>query len=796
MKKITLIVLLFVANVNAQSVGGYLFSQATEIYVPVVGTNSSANGDDGDDNSIPIGFNFSYGGATYSTFSISTNGFIRLGNQIAELSYVNALSLTSTQSPLIAAFWDDHNRNTGSIQYLQSGISPTRVLEIGWDNINLANGGVANDTRFGSFKIKLHESTGQIEFIYGPNMDTAGQFTASVGLNDLTSFLSISPTSVTATSSNTIADNVVESTEFLLGQKFIFTPQPQCSGMPNVGNTNSSSTAVCSNFPFDLSLQNQIPGFGISYQWQISTSGSNFVNIENANNAFLTIAQTAESIYQCVVSCGTLSTISTPITITMSNVGSCFCFPSYTNGKTDGDLISNVVITGTSLSNNTGTIPENPSYTYFTGQPNLTATLQVGYSYDLNVTVGTYQQQNIAAWIDYNDDAIFSLDERVGFSLTEIGSNETGVIRIIISCSAVPGLHRIRIRDVWNTDSSSIDACANYGYGETEDYDVTIEVPLGCQAPFDLNTGSLSSNSAELVWSPGCNQANWDIHLTAMGGGIPVGLPSNPNVDNPFFAFGLTPFTSYDFYVRAICADPSISNWAGPFTFTTLAVAVSNDDCETAIPLTIGTTFEEYAVVGTNVGATKTIGPPNPTCAIFAFGGDVWYSVVVPPDGNMKLEVRQDPGSLFIDSGLTAFRGTCTGLIALGCSDDEGIGGFSLLNLSGLTPGETIYARVWEFANDTFGTFQFSAYSPTLAVSNFEKSKFRFYPNPVKDVLNLSYDKNISNVIVFNLLGQEVLSMILKSNQIEIDMSYLPSGIYIVRANSENLEENIRVIKE
>jgi hypothetical protein len=45
-----------------------------------------------------------------------------------------------------------------------------------------------------------------------------------------------------------------------------------------------------------------------------------------------------------------------------------YCVPVYSFGKTSGDLISNISITGTTLSNNSGTAQTNPAYTYFTGQ--------------------------------------------------------------------------------------------------------------------------------------------------------------------------------------------------------------------------------------------------------------------------------------------------------------------------------------------------------------------------------------------------------------------------------------------
>ena len=86
--------------------------------------------------------------------------------------------------------------------------------------------------------------------------------------------------------------------------------------------------------------------------------------------------------------------------------------------------------------------------------------------------------------------------------------------------------------------------------------------------------------------------------------------------------------------------------------------------------------------------------------------------------------------------------------------------------------------------------------TPQLATNTFNNATFASFPNPVKDVLNLSYDKNITNISVINLLGQEVLSAKINSNDAKIDMSSLKSGIYMVKVFAENQEKTIKVIKE
>lgn len=795
MKKttLTLFLLLLTMLCRAQAVSDYVFSESSETYVPVSGSNSTASGDDGVQNAVPIGFTFNFGGADYTTFSISTNGFIRLGNAIAATNWTNGFDNNSTEAPAIAAFWDDNNRNAGSIQYAVSGIAPNRTLEVGWDQVNIGNGGNTSGP-VASFKIRLYE-TGQIDFVYAGIMNWSGSISSSIGLNDMTSYLSVFPSGTTAATSSTTSYNAINTTADIVGRKYTFLPPSPCSGPPLAGNATASVMSVCQNHFFTLSLPD-LPGeSGYGFQWQSSLDGTDFSDITGAQSDELTLTQTSSTYYQCMVWCGTATVTSEPVLVTMS-AANCYCEPTYTSGKTDGDLISNVVVTGTTLSNNTGTAPMNPAYTYFSGQPNYTATLQVGINYNIEVTAGSFGQQNSAVWIDYNDDSVFSPDERVGFTGAEVGSFQTASYTILLDCTAQGGIHRMRVRDVYNVAGIEIDPCANYGWGETEDYDVTVIPGTDCVAPLALGVAFSNAYNAMLEWAAGCGQDSWDVHVTLAGGGLPSAAASHPGVDeNPLLVSGLTPATDYEFYVKGHCGVNGDSPWAGPFAFTTGPEPIANDECETAFTLIPGSNFEEHALTATNIGATKSLGPPNPTCAIFGFGGDTWFSIVVPVSGNITVETQAAPGSPLIDTGMMLFSGTCGDMTSLGCSDDEGIDAFSMLSVTGLTPGSTIYARVWEYANDTFGDFKVSAWDSSLGTGTFDDSGFGCYPNPVKDKLYLSSQSDITSVRVFNLLGQNVMTA--SAPQVNtIDMMSLSKGVYLVKVSIGSREKTVKIIKE
>src|ERR1043165_3664270 len=74
-----------------------------------------------------------------------------------------------------------------------------------------------------------------------------------------------------------------------------------CTGVPDPGNTLSTSNPVCANVEFTLSLQNS-GGSGVTYQWQANT-GAGFVDIAGATDATLVITEAVGTNYQCIVTC-------------------------------------------------------------------------------------------------------------------------------------------------------------------------------------------------------------------------------------------------------------------------------------------------------------------------------------------------------------------------------------------------------------------------------------------------------------------------------------------------------------
>ena len=70
------------------------------------------------------------------------------------------------------------------------------------------------------------------------------------------------------------------------------------------------------------------------------------------------------------------------------------------------------------------------------------------------------------------------------------------------------------------------------------------------------------------------------------------------------------------------------------------------------------------------------------------------------------------------------------------------------------------------------------------------------YPNPTKGMVTIM-GENLKQAEVLNMFGQQVLSLQGKGNELHIDMTTLPAGIYFVTVTNEEGKKCVRkVLKE
>jgi hypothetical protein len=389
-----------------------------------------------------------------------------------------------------------------------------------------------------------------------------------------------------------------------------------CAGTPNPGNTISSPSYVpAPSGTVNLSLQTATDGTGVTYQWQsASTQTGTYSDIGGATSSTYSATVTSMTWFRCVVTCGGNSGTSEPVQVSLSA-----CIPTMTYGCTDGDVVARVILN--TLDNNSGTgCPSGTlGYSNYTTNAALTTTLQPSTSYNCIVYAGQYGA-NYAAWIDYNDNLIFETTERIGYTLSTVaGSGFVGVLGssasfpVTLACTPAAGQHLLRIREVYNqTSGITITPCGNnegLGYGEIEDYTITIAAAPACPSPGLVSTITPTSNSVALTWATNCSSAtSYDFEYGPAGFTLGSGtLVSNQTVtlsapNASYTLIGLQAGTSYDVYYRANCGS-STSAWSLTTNFTTLNAVSAASSTPTLCQGTAMTSITHNTQGATGIGA-------------------------------------------------------------------------------------------------------------------------------------------------------------------------------------------------
>jgi gliding motility-associated-like protein len=133
-------------------------------FLPTAGSGTSVTlADEQMSAGLPIGFPFRFFCNNYTTFYISSNGFITFnaGQQPSKDNV--AIPNNAPPNNLIALAWDDLNPSTGtgSMQYLTTGTAPNRRLVVSFTNVRFY--ALFGTSRAVTAQVVLHETTNVIE---------------------------------------------------------------------------------------------------------------------------------------------------------------------------------------------------------------------------------------------------------------------------------------------------------------------------------------------------------------------------------------------------------------------------------------------------------------------------------------------------------------------------------------------------------------------------------------------------------------------------------------------------------
>lgn len=166
-------------------ISGYVISAFTKGMTALSGASTGPTGDDGYAN-VSLGFSFSYCGSSYSTVTLSTNGWIAFVPASVS-GYDNSyLFSTTTPNGAVTAWWDDLiDDGTSYVYYKTEGTTPNRVFTAEWNRLLTY---YTTATARVTFQVKLYETSNKIEFHYGTAESGTHHSSegASIGIEDAT----------------------------------------------------------------------------------------------------------------------------------------------------------------------------------------------------------------------------------------------------------------------------------------------------------------------------------------------------------------------------------------------------------------------------------------------------------------------------------------------------------------------------------------------------------------------------------------------------------------------------------
>ncbi|MDO6595684.1 T9SS type A sorting domain-containing protein [Oceanihabitans sp. 2_MG-2023] len=304
------------------------------------------------------------------------------------------------------------------------------------------------------------------------------------------------------------------------------------------------------------------------------------------------------------------------------------------------------------------------------------------------------------------------------------GGNRTtdGYSTIIVD--GLPSVNNLKVRLVMDNNSSNeywiVDDAEIIGTNSTPTTNITATpttIPdldyvfgTGPSAPqsFDVTGTLLTDPSGTTITS---TSTDFEVSLTAVGGyGASVNIPLiDANSTIPIYT-RLVAGLAVNTYSNTITIANATS---GLGTTPTINVSgevtpapPTNDDClnATILPVATGTscTPTTYTTVNaTNSGATTT-------CNGYSTSADIWFEITVPASGELNIETT---AGVLTDGVMALYSGTCGSLTQIDCDDDTN-GTMPELNVTGLTPGDTLYLLFWEYGGNNDGDFGICAWSP------------------------------------------------------------------------------------
>lgn len=563
-------------------------------------------------------------------------------------------------------------------------------------------------------------------------------------------------------------------------------------------NIQASQPAGCGNFPITITWNAVLGADGYKITAGTTPGGTNIANAQNLGNvtSFVFNTPTANTTYYyTIVAFNMIGDAAgcTELTFTTATTG-CYCVPT---SDFTSDYISNFTTTGGATNISVSKAVISP-----TGYGNLSATQTVtqaaGANFNFSNTFvgGT---NGLRIWVDWNNDFNFDASESV-FFLTNANLVKTGSITIPVN--TIPGNYRMRVRAQWGT-ATVIDppACGSISYGEALDFTLTVTPPAACPAPTGITTTIASSTSLNINWTNIASATGgyeWRVmnNNDPVATGTPAASGNTASGVTTALATGLVTGNTYQVYVRSLCDGSTTSDWSSAVSVTLsyCASVPASVDGQGITNIVLGATnfantnasYTNHTATVVNVEQGENVNLQITFATGYAYATNVWIDF----NNNLTFETSElvfqgtstsaNPTVFNASFTMPASAPLGNRRMRIGTADPD----------FGQVPPNPCYNGSWGVTLDFALNIQ-----ENLSLVDLPTNQLTFYPNPVKDVLNLVNNTTIERVEIYNLLGQQVMHVRTNATQTSVQVGELAKGAYIVKAYADGAEHTFKIIK-
>ena len=330
--------------------------------------------------------------------------------------------------------------------------------------------------------------------------------------------------------------------------------------------------------------------------------------------------------------------------------------------------------------------------------------------------------------------------------------------------------------------------------------DIEIASAGGCARPANLQATEITTNSVLLGWSETGNEESWTIELNGHTMTVDV---------QPYLMEGLESQTEYTCRIKANCGGGLESEWSQPVTFKTLCdVIIVTDEQPYFDDFEASEDFVcwQSEILSGEDGWVVDLGYLilNNT-AFFIWLGEEAMLVSAPLDITavtnpiLTFKHRQRSLGQFVDE-LSVWYATSIndywhllGDYTYACEDWETI-------TLALPEASDAYLIAFKGkSNNADGVYVDDVWvgnDPGVGVDEQPVLTASVNPNPTTGKVVVETNANEGQVIVFDVLGKQMLTASVINGRAELDLSAFAKGVYVARISSEAGTSTIKLVKE